>query len=170
MKGNNLKYLIISLVIIIIAAGGFIYYYFCIDTVNDYVLLKYTPPKQEESIFGGYTYSTPEFKFENLPDYKSDRDAIEVQKNDAINSHEYFLKKYQEELDNPSENNDVIRRARLNACESLLTEQRILIRTTHTRRFDAEEALQMVIDHWADQSLEEYAKSKKIEVAIYQLN
>ena len=167
---KKLKYIIIISAIVIVGVCGFLYYYFCIDTVNTYVLLKYTPPKREESIFGGYTYTKPDFEFEKLPDYKTDDEAVDDQKEKALNSHEFYLKKYQEELEHPTEDNDVIRKARLNACESLLTEQRILIRTTHTRRFNAEEALQMVIDHWTDKSLEEYAKSKKIEVAIYQLN
>ena len=32
---------------------------------------------------------------------------------------------------------------------------------------EKEEALKMLQEHWADKSLEDYAKSNKIEVAVY---
>ena len=90
---KKLKYIIIISAILIVGVCGFLYYYFCIDTVNTYVLLKYTPPKREESIFGGYTYTKPEFEVKKLPDYKTDDEAVDDQKEKALNSHEFYLKK-----------------------------------------------------------------------------
>lgn len=159
---------IISAIVLIIAAGG-LYYYFNIDTVSHYFLVKYTPPQPRESIFGGREYSDPKFEFAQLKDYANDDIAVEAETMEAKHSYSWLLQEYEKELRQPKEDNPIIQDARMNAITSMLEEERILIRTTHIRRFSAEEALKMVQEHWADKSLEDYAKSNKIEVAVYSI-
>lgn len=157
---------IISAVVIIIAAGG-LYYYFYIDTVSNYFLVKYTPPQPRESIFGGREYSDPKIEFEQLKDYANDDIAVEAETKEAKHSYSWLLQEYEKELRQPKDDNPIIQDARMNAITSMLEGERFLIRTTHIRKFSAEEALKMLQEHWADKSLEDYAKSNKIEVAVY---
>lgn len=159
---------IISAVVIIIAAGG-LYYYFYIDTESNYFLVKYTPPQPRESIFGGREYSDPKIELEQLKDYANDDIAVEAETKEAKHSYSWLLQEYEKELRQPKDDNPIIQDARMNAITSMLEEERFLIRTTHIRKFSAEEALKMLQEHWADKSLEDYAKSNKIEVAIYSI-
>lgn len=163
-----MKKSVLIAILLIITAGG-LYYYFYIDTVSNYFLVKYTPPQPRESIFGGREYSDPKFEFAQLKDYASDDNALEAETSEAKHTYSWLLKEYEKELRQPKEDNPIIQDARINAITSMLEEERFLIRTTHIRKFSAEEALKMVQEHWADKSLEDYAKSNKIEVAIYSI-
>lgn len=160
---------IVSAIILIITLGS-LYYYFYIDTVSNYFLVKYTPPQQRESIFGGREYCDPKIEFAKLKDYANDDMAVEAETIEANHSYSWLLEEYEKELRQPKDENPIIQDARMNAITSMLEEQRFLIRTTHIRKFSAEEALKMIQEHWADQSLEDYAKSNKIEVAIYNIS
>lgn len=159
---------IISAIVLIIAAGS-LYYYFYIDTVSNYFLVKYTPPQPRESVFGGREYSDPKIEFAQLKDYANDDMAVEAETTDAKHSYSWLLQEYEKELRQPKEDHPIIQDARMNAITSMLEEERFLIRTTHIRKFSAEEALNMLQEHWADKSLEDYAKSNKIEIKIYSI-
>lgn len=172
MKRKTIISLVIGCIVALAIAGGWYYYYNYVATVNDYVLIKITPPQQEESIFGGYTYSKPKFEFEVLPSYDNDSIAVAAQKVD-FKDHQEFILHYWEELmreptpDDRSE--QIIHDAKLKAAQEHMQQQRILVRTTHIRKFSPEEALEMIRDHWADKSLEKYAKDNKVDYAIYNI-
>lgn len=169
MSRKAIIWAVVSLVLLTVIASCWAYYYY-VETVNDYVLIKVTPPDREESIFRGYTYSKPKFEFEALPNYKSDDEAVAEQTHKAKENQKWLLSHYEEELTEANkEPNPIIKDARIKAYQFLMSESRILIRSTHIRKFSANEAFQMVIDHWADKSLEDYAKSKKIDVAVYNI-
>lgn len=159
---------LVSAIFLIIAAGG-LYYYFYIDTVTNYYLVKYTPPQPRKSIFGGYEYSNPQIEFLQLEDYSSDKLAVEAETSEAKESYSWLLEEYEKESLQPEDDNSIIQDARMSAITSMLEEERFLIRTTHIRKFSAEEALKMIQKHWADKSLEDYAESNKIEIAVYSI-
>lgn len=167
---KNVLFLIIAFVSLLLIAGGSAYYYYFVDTVDNYFLIKFTPPQPRESIFGGREYSDPKFEFEILKEYPNDETAIQDQTKEAQHSYTWLLEEYEKELKLPKEDNPIIQNARINAITSMLEEERILVRTTHIRRFDAEEALDMIREHWADKSLEDYAKSNKVDVAVYPIS
>lgn len=164
MKKNSL--FVISIMALFIAAGV-LYYYFYINTVSNYFLVKYTPPQPRESIFGEFEYTDSKLEYLQLENYSSDNMALETEATEAKHSYSWLLKEYEKELRQPNKDNPIIQNARMNAIRSMLEEERFLIRTTHIRKFSAEEALKMIQEHWADKSLEDYAKSNKIEVAVY---
>ena len=161
---------IVSTVSLILILGGWAYYYYYIDTVDNYFLIKFTPPQPRESIFGGREYSDPKFEFEMLKDYPDDDTAIQDQTKEAQNTYTWLLDEYEKELKLPKDDNPIIQNARINAITSMLEEERILVRTTHIRKFDAEEALDMIREHWADKSLDDYAKSNRVDVAVYPIS
>lgn len=57
----------------------------------------------------------------------------------------------------------------MNTITSMLEEEWFLIHTTHIIKHSTEEALKMVQEHWADKSLEDYAKSNIVEVAMHSI-
>lgn len=59
--------------------------------------------------------------------------------------------------------------AKIKAAQEHMQQQRILVRTTHIRKFSSEEAFEMIREHWADKSLEKYAKDNKVDYAIYNI-
>lgn len=156
--------------IVILGGCGYYYYYYYVETVDNYVLIKYTPPQPRESIFGGLEYTDPKFEFKILEDYPDDETAIREQSEEAKQSYIWLLEEYKQEIEHPEDDDPSMHSARINAIISLLDEERILVRTTHIRKFSADEALDMIGKHWADKSLEDYAKSNKIELAIYPIS
>lgn len=98
------------------------------------MLIKVTPPEREESIFGGYTYSEPKFEFEALPNYKSDDEAVADLTHKVQETQEWLLYHFEEELTEANKESDpIIRDTRIKAYQSLMSEYRILIRSTHIR-------------------------------------
>lgn len=125
-----------------------------------------------KSIFGGYTYSKPKFEFETLPAYKNDSIAIAVQEADFQKDQEFILHYWEELLHEPTPTNKTdkfILDAKIKAAQEHMQQQRILVRTTHIRKFSSEEAFEMIREHWADKSLEKYAKDNKVDYAIYNI-
>lgn len=171
MKRKNILTITICC-IVALAIGGVWYYYNYVATVNDYVLIKITPPQQEESLFGGYMYSKTKFEFEVLPSYDNDSSAVAAQKYD-FQKHQEFMMHYWKELmrePTPEDRTEqFILDAKIKAAQELMQQQRILVRTTHIRKFSTEEAFEMIREHWADKSLEKYAKENKIDYAIHNI-
>lgn len=157
--------------IVIIYCIGY-YYYNYISTVNDYFLIKITPPQKEKSMFGGYSYSNPKFEFEILPTYDNDSIALAAQKAD-YQHHQEFTMHYWEKLMQEPIPEDRAERfildVKIEAAQGLMQQQWILVRTTHIRKFSPEEALEMIREHWGDKSLEKYAKDNKIDYAFFNI-
>lgn len=151
-------------------AGCCAYYYYYVDTVNSYFLIRYTPPQERESLFGSREYSDPKLEVQNLNDYPDDEVAVKDQTQIFKNTYNRLLDEYKKISDHPQNDNPIIQSAHVNAITSMLDEQRILVRTTHIRKFDTNEALDMIRKHWANKSLDNYAKSNKVEVAVYPIS
>lgn len=162
---------IIVALIIAVAGGVFAYWYNCVDTVTDYILVKFTPPQEEKSLFGGISYSDPKVECQFLGEYPTDTVAVRDQSKELERTRKFL---YQELAKLESEESDdatadIIKQARYKAILSHLSTQRIVVRTTHVRSLNPEEALKIFQEHWGDSKLEEYARDKKIDVAVYPL-
>lgn len=171
---RNMKKTLITIFAIILiagtATGAWAYYYYNVEKVNNYYLITYTPPYERESIFGEIEYTKPEFEYKALLNYSSDESAIKAQTKEAKHRYTWLLQELERELKHPTEKELILQKAKVDAITSALQEERILIRITHIRNFDSEEAFKMICDHWADKTLSNYAKSKKIDVAVYEIS
>ncbi|MDE6384280.1 MAG: hypothetical protein K2K79_08050 [Paramuribaculum sp.] len=115
-------------------------------------------------------YTKPEYQCELLPNYPNEEAAIKEQEKKAKEFYIFVSKKYEQELKYPTDDNPRLHKIQVNAIKSLLEQERILVRSTHNRNFNPEEALEMIRKHWGDKSLKEYAKSNNVEVTIYHIS
>ena len=166
---NKNRWILVLTVLLCLLIGAFYSYYYWIDTVDSYYIVKVIPPQPMTALYGGTRYTAPEIEIERLKDYKDDMTALEEQTKEAKSSYAWLLEEYDKELKLPPDDNPIIQEARMNAIKSLLEQEMILIRTTHSRSFKPEKAIEMISQHWTDGSLEDYASRNKIDIAIYRV-
>ena len=158
------KYFII--VILCLGAIGF-YYYQYVDEVTDRYLVKYSLPHQNEGVYGSYM-TKPKIEVINLPQYKSDSDAVKKETIEAESFKEGLLEKFENE--DFKDDNEIINTARRNAYMSLLDENRMIISITHVRSIDAKEALEIIKEHGLfSDDVKEYAEKHKLKAIFYPL-
>lgn len=169
------KYTIIILSIIgiaIVAGIGLYYYYYHVEKVNDYILITYTPPQKEASMYGGYRYSEPKVEYKLLEEYASDENAIKEQEEHAKSTKEFCLEKIEELSESPTSDrvDKFALTCQIEAYQAIMSREYILIRISHNRNFNPENELNIIGEHWKANTFIDYMNDKNIDYAIYIIN
>lgn len=181
--GNSASYYITCIVLVICLFAGFKWYknhqedqynyqYNNVETVDYYYLLSYTPPRERyDKFFGRNSYTDPKVKIEPIKEsYESEEDAFKGQMDELTHRSEYLNEYYDKTLAELKEKpNDIKVTTMMEAIINMLHEEHFLVRLTHVRSFDPEEALKMIKEHWRDGELEEYAEKNKLDYSIQRL-
>lgn len=177
--GNSASFYIACIALVICLFVGFKLYknyhesqYNNVETVDYYYLLSYTPPRERyDKFFGRNSYTDPKVKIEPIKEsYESEEDAFKGQMDELTHRSEYLNEYYDKTLAELKEKpNDVKTSAMMEAIIDKLHEEHFLVRLTHVRSFDPEEALKMIKEHWRDGELEEYAQKNKLDYSIQRL-
>lgn len=173
MKKSSIIILTVSVFVVLVAAvGGWYYYYKYVETVDDYILVLYSPPQEKEGLFGDVEYSKPQVEVKSLQSFDNDSIAIVKVTQDYENKQDFLCEKLKEwESGNPKDEVDKMsKQARYDAIQSLIAQKQFLIRLTHTRSFDENKAMEIISKFWGKEDFDNVIIENKLDVAIFDIN
>lgn len=169
-----------SLLSVISIIIGMVYKYYYVDTVTDYISIKYIPPVEQLNFSSRRMnldywkkYSKPEIKFE-MKQYISDSTAYEREFSEAKRNYEYYCAKFEEFLsklksirNNTEKHEEFEDRIKAQICYERTHMQVFLLIFRHNRSFDKDKVLKDVSEFGTDiQKLESYGQNNKILVEL----
>lgn len=160
-------YIGISVLVLCACIGVGIWYYYhnYVETVTEYILVKYTPPIEHDG------YTSKEHSEMAFVSYSDDSTAVKRERVLMADYHNGVLDEYLKMPDTPPSDDQtavMTWQAKRNAFEELLAEERILIRLTHVRSLEPKELLQLIKKHgMLSEPVDMFIQDNKIDAAFY---